>query len=435
MYISHIHIKNVLCFKEIDISLEKNGQPCLWNMVLGDNSSGKTGLLRCIAIGLCDEASAGALMKELEGNLRRKKTRRGEISLTLKDPASPADTLKIVTKIRSEHGSEIIEKEYGERYSEFRDRIFLCGYGVQRAGDADLSFRKYSMLEAVYTLFNYVGKLQNPELILRRHGLTTREAFFRKLEKVLMLDVLDKSQLESIDYRLRLLRRGVVIEGPWGRMLLDEMSDGYFSTFTWLVDFIGWQTYANPKWLVSEELGGIVLLDEIELHLHPSWQRYIVHRLAEHFPEVQFIVTTHSPIAAAGASDFPDSNLIILKLRDGKVDLDETPPSLQGMRFDEILTSPAFGLFAVKSPKSVEAITRLGELERKERNLEEEVEYDSLVQATEKALPPGESVAQRIAKKAIRKALPEILRDLTEEVSKESIEQEIQTELGKLLGA
>lgn len=436
MHISNVYIKNIGCFKKVDIPFEnkKNGEPYSWNMIVGDNASGKTCLLRCIAIGLCDEASAAALMKELEGNFRRKRAREGEIIISLKDSKNVKNKLEIKTWIKPEHGNEIVKKDFGKNYHEFQDKIFICGYGVQRTGETNLSFRKYSIMEAVYSLFNYLGPLQNPELILRRHGPKTREAFFRKLEKILMLDTLDQSGFKT-PYSIKLKKKGVTIKGPWGDMFLDDMSDGYFSTFAWLVDFLGWQTYASPKWIVElENLKGIVLLDEIELHLHPSWQRHIVHRLKQQFPGVQFITTTHSPIAAAGAADFDDANHIVLRLLDGVGYFDKEIPSLQGKRFDEILTSKAFGLFATRSPGSIKLITRYSELASKKRDEEDEKEFQQLRDSIAKELPIGETKADQIIRKAIRVALPKILKDLKEQIPQDDIDLEMKQQLKDLLG-
>ena len=59
----------------------------------------------------------------------------------------------------------------------------------------------------------------------------------------------------------------------------------------------------NPGIENPLEASGVILIDEIDLHLHPKWQREILRKLHEVFPNVQFIVTTHSPIILQGASD------------------------------------------------------------------------------------------------------------------------------------
>ncbi|EHZ2540206.1 AAA family ATPase [Vibrio parahaemolyticus] len=72
-------------------------------------------------------------------------------------------------------------------------------------------------------------------------------------------------------------------------------------------------TLLNPKSLSPLEGSGIVLIDEIDLHLHPSWQQKIIQRLESTFPHIQFVVTTHSPQVCHTV----DSSSIWL-LKDGK---------------------------------------------------------------------------------------------------------------------
>jgi predicted ATP-binding protein involved in virulence len=74
------------------------------------------------------------------------------------------------------------------------------------------------------------------------------------------------------------------------------LSHGYQSVLAWVSDLVGQiMLEAGPE-LEPEEMEGLVLIDEIDLYLHPSWQVGLVQALRETFPEMQFVVTTHSPI-------------------------------------------------------------------------------------------------------------------------------------------
>lgn len=84
---------------------------------------------------------------------------------------------------------------------------------------------------------------------------------------------------------------------------VSQMSDGEKCTMALLGDLARRLALANPT-LANPLLGeGIVLIDEIELHMHPSWQRKILRVLRETFPNIQFIVTTHSPIVLSEADE------------------------------------------------------------------------------------------------------------------------------------
>ena len=98
---------------------------------------------------------------------------------------------------------------------------------------------------------------------------------------------------------------------------VSQMSDGEKCTLALLGDLARRLTLANPN-KENPLLGeGIVLIDEIELHMHPSWQRKILSTLRSTFPNIQFIVTTHSPIILSEANE--DYNLFVLNNEDNTI--------------------------------------------------------------------------------------------------------------------
>ncbi|TMQ17961.1 MAG: AAA family ATPase, partial [Deltaproteobacteria bacterium] len=78
------------------------------------------------------------------------------------------------------------------------------------------------------------------------------------------------------------------------------LSHGYQSTFAWIADLIGHVLLESKAALSTIDMEGLVLLDEIDLYLHPSWQATFVTALRRVFPKIQFIATTHSPVILAG---------------------------------------------------------------------------------------------------------------------------------------
>ena len=78
MYIKRVSIENIQCFKKEMITLSKNGDPCFLNVILGDNSAGKSCFLRCIAIGLTDPSTAATLMQSLGVKFLREKDKKGK---------------------------------------------------------------------------------------------------------------------------------------------------------------------------------------------------------------------------------------------------------------------------------------------------------------------------------------------------------------------
>ena len=93
---------------------------------------------------------------------------------------------------------------------------------------------------------------------------------------------------------------------------LSEMSDGYRNMLSMVADIAYRMALLNPQLFdkVTEKTSGVVLIDEIDLHLHPAWQRHIVGALKKIFPKVQFIVSTHAPSVI---SSVPQDEIVILE--------------------------------------------------------------------------------------------------------------------------
>ena len=183
---------------------------------------------------------------------------------------------------------------------------------------------------------------------------------------------------------------------PTARSLLLDQGDGYKNTAAWVLDFITWNMLAGRN-LDPDEISGIVLIDEIEQHLHPRWQRHIVSLLREQFPKIQFIMTTHSPLCAVGTADLDDNETQLLHLykdEHGQV-VSNVLPSLRGLRADQVLTSEAFGLPTTRNPDLAKKLGRFGELFLKEsRDEPEEQEFVRLRDFLDEHLPESAEDAE-----------------------------------------
>lgn len=95
------------------------------------------------------------------------------------------------------------------------------------------------------------------------------------------------------------------------RIPINQLSDGYKSTISLVADIAYRMAVLNPQLLdkVCTETDGIVLIDEIDLHLHPTWQQRILEDLTDIFPKLQFVVSTHTPSVISSAKS---ENLLIL---------------------------------------------------------------------------------------------------------------------------
>jgi len=112
------------------------------------------------------------------------------------------------------------------------------------------------------------------------------EAFGRALS--VFMDGFSDPQVEESPLRLRVTKAGEPL-------YLDQLSDGERSLLAIVADLVRRLSLANPELADPLQGAGVVLIDEIELHLHPTWQRSVIEKLRTTFPNIQFIATTHSP--------------------------------------------------------------------------------------------------------------------------------------------
>jgi hypothetical protein len=312
VYIDKVVLTDVRCFRELVIDFSKPGESIL---IAADNGDGKTTLLRSIAMGLCDESSAAALFRELPGEFVRRNAREAHIDIFLRDQG---DKYRICTTIQSlkafERPNQEVFKISGTSETELDqdtfpwERIFVCGYGAGRQTQGTSNIDDYAAVDAVYTLFRYYEPLRNPELAIHRLlekartlGGKNEEKREQNAEKLRarLLDLLKGVMNLEADDMVILTHKGIEVKSRWGRAKLHSLGDGYASATTLILDFISCRMLSSRS-LDPASITGIMLIDEVEQHLHPKWQLQVMQLLKEAFPRVQFIATTHSPLVISG---------------------------------------------------------------------------------------------------------------------------------------
>ena len=145
---------------------------------------------------------------------------------------------------------------------------------------------------------------------------------------------------------LRFVMDERVGDGKCRQLRIEQMSDGYKIVTAMVADIASRMAEANPDMENPLMSNGIVLIDEIDLHLHPKWQRTIIDSLSKTFPNIQFIVSTHSPIILSGAMDA--AQVIVLGVY-GSVDADAK--EYETYDISQLLLSELFGLKSSRSPQ------------------------------------------------------------------------------------
>lgn len=110
---------------------------------------------------------------------------------------------------------------------------------------------------------------------------------------------------------------------------VEQLSQGEKSMMALVGDIARRLAIMNPSFEKPLEGNGVVLIDEVDLHLHPQWQRRLIHQLTETFPNCQFIVTTHSPLVISDSKD-----VLCYVLDDGEL---EQQNGLYGLDANQVL--------------------------------------------------------------------------------------------------
>ena len=362
LYIKRVELKDFRCFEHMVLEADVSTLSAPWTLLTGDNASGKTTLLKAIALGLCDRSSAAGLLRESDSGYIRngKDSSQIRIELTTRPAKGPPQDFTVTTCLtRLTSNLERLEQCAEPDPFPWND-IFVCGYGAGRgtAGTGDIA--GYTAISAVYNLFNYSEGLQNPELTIHRLQRSKEQVrgVIKTAERVLRLSNLRLAEGAEID-------SGMLVTDPRGvEVAMRDLADGYKSTFLWLTDFIGWALAKQATDI--ESLKGIVIIDELEQHLHPQWQRRIVPTLKQIWPQIQFFAATHSPLVAKSfhSSDSDRVNChyhLSNSVDESKVEATKIPP-LTGMRTDQILASPAFDFLLDDDPDADEILQTLAVL-------------------------------------------------------------------------
>ena len=203
----------------------------------------------------------------------------------------------------------------------------------------------------------------------------------------------------------RMKESEVLITTKHGKKIpLNDFSLGYKNAVYWSMD-LSWRLfnhYPDSKSALKEP--AIVLIDEIDLHLHPKWQTEIIENLSHHFPNVQFIVTSHSPLMVQSDSK---ANFAVLQFNtdNESVEVINETIGVDGWRVDQILTSEFFGLKSTRGTEYKNLLSRRSLLiAKKSLTQKEKKELKSITEKLSK-YPSGDSLEEIEDRKYIRQII------------------------------
>lgn len=388
-YFLSLSLNNVRCFGSSPQTLNltnKNGVPARWTVLLGNNGTGKTTLLQMLAyfepLSLEDVPD---LHSTLNAPTSVKYIPRGRTRSDAKDCLrESATSLQVEVKIASARSLDQQADQYTHReclweingsyrqwslpMSEQEKWLHCYGYGASRRFSPS-TMATPDQDDPVATLFSDEATLRNAEDWLLRLDYSAskpsevREQQKKRLELVrnLLIEILP--EVEDIRFSAPTSEQptpSVQFKTPYVWVGLRQLGHGYRTLIAWMVDFASRLVDRNPDSPNPLATPAVALVDEIDLHLHPLWQRKLMSYLTECFPNTQFIVTAHSPLIVQAAGE--DANIALLRQEGDHVVIENDIERIRGWRIDQLLTSDLFGLPSARPPQFDDLLKRREEL-------------------------------------------------------------------------
>ena len=303
-YLDSIEVKNFYSIDELQLNNLSDKKEIY---IVGENGDGKTLLLQAIAVALkgCEQDGQGIFRK-----------------------------IKNLFELKVTDEKGLI---YNAKSSEYKN---LYAYGSSRNNNCtnnDNTLGYLTLFDSSLDLIDpkeWLIKLYNAEQSNETDILSVNEAK-RLLQKLLNRDI-----------EINITYNSVVFKEKGAEVNFEQLSAGYKSVITIICDLIEMLSQNQSVALGIDKFKGVVLIDEVELHLHPKWKYDFMHTLREIFPLLQFIVTTHSPTVILGAS----KEAIFYKIFkvDGRVTISQ-PIINRGYTNNMLISSPLFDLGTMAS--------------------------------------------------------------------------------------
>ena len=365
MYLVSLELKNVRAIRHMLVDFRKPESPegvRRWTVLLGENGCGKSTVLKSIGLLLAGSEALSDLLGEPDEWIRVGEPL-AELTAIIQTAEREERQVSLVLN-RGDRRDTVIRNNVSGLYLldaavEKADRnYFIAGYGAfRRPPDPKRSVGNIERGRAAQlaTLFSSSQDLVNLEQWAMDVDYTTsgtgREIIRESLGKLL-----PDMTFKDIDKQ----NRSVIMSTIDGDVPLRQLSEGYQAMAAWAGDLLYRMTETFRDRARPLEARGVLLLDEMDLHLHPVWKRNLVEFLNSAFPNLQIVSTTHSPLSI---QECGEGELFVVKREEKSPTLIPFRGDPSKLRLSDLFLSPLIGLDTLDSP-------RVASLRQKARDIE-----------------------------------------------------------------
>lgn len=373
VYLEKVNIKNYKAIEEIDIDLKPG-----INLLIGDNGAGKTSVLEGIAValsGLFVNVAGVSTKNFVKEDVRMIIDPLGDAStsVTYCEPISAGCSLKICAG--QEFKWNRIKEELSSTHTKIDDKT-VCTWMKKLTNQTDSILPVVSFQSAARAWkvrrgdfgtelqkklddrrCGYIGCLDSSmdvksiqqwcmkqEVIAVNKGKVREYETFKNIISTFMKEINELDESPEVYYSPQFGE--LAYKDSKEDMAISKLSAGYQSLLWMIMDLAYRVCLLNPELSDRSQIKGIVLIDEIDMHLHPKWQWNIIKALSIIFENVQFIIATHSPIVISSAKE---ANLILLDEEQGVTYL----PECYGYAVEDVL---CYRQESVSRPKNVKML-------------------------------------------------------------------------------
>lgn len=403
--LKRVVLENIGPFENIEFALHPE-----WNILLGDNGVGKSFVLKAIALAICGQdaqchahhlvktgATRAAVTIETDHATYRTEITLGNSPSTTRVSSIPFRPLEVETWLalgfpplrtagwdRRKWELSTVEIPTAE------DLLPLLAGGV----DPRLDKLKQWLIQLDHRSKDELLKHSKDPLPPPSVGPITRllDEVFQMIAQLVEGVTIRRGEVNPQTSE-------ITVQTDDGPLPIEALSQGTLSLIGWVGVVLQrlHEVYGDNPELNPRECYALVLMDEIDAHLHPAWQQSLVTKLRTIFPKVQFIASTHSPLIVGGMET--DKIIRLSRDADGRVQRVPIDADMMMGRTDQILTTDLFGLRTTLDQHTQDLMAEYQMLlGKKKRTSEEDTRFQEIRTLLHSRIPPAaESLEERRA--------------------------------------